>query len=326
MSIQETSKFISLILRHKPETIGITLDEYGWANVDELIEGISKTHEINREILEEIVRTDNKQRYSFNEDKTLIRANQGHSIPVDVELEEVEPPKYLYHGTGEKYRESIDAEGLKPKSRLYVHLSEDIETATKVGSRHGKPVVYRVFAGWMHKNGFRFYRSVNGVWLTKDVPTKYIKRETFDEKELAVVIKEIKRILSLDIDNDDTSKAVEIFDLEKDYSWEVLQQGLFKVLLEDGFTYEDYFEIANVFWLATCINIERKIDGENKLKFKKKSTIGLLYYRLHDYEPAHDIIWGIACDLYHLDFNNSEYDPLKDEKIIKQLKKLGIEL
>ncbi len=256
MSIQETSKFISLILRHKPETIGITLDEHGWANVDELIEGISKTHEINREILEEIVRTDNKQRYSFNEDKTLIRANQGHSIPVDVELEEVEPPKYLYHGTGEKYRESIDAEGLKPKSRLYVHLSEDTETATKVGSRHGKPVVYRVFAGWMHKNGFRFYRSVNGVWLTKDVPTKYIKRETFDEKELAVVIKEIKRILSLDIDNDDTSKAVEIFDLEKDYSWEVLQQGLFKVLLEDGFTYEDYFEIANVFWLATCINTE----------------------------------------------------------------------
>ena len=121
MSIQETSKFISLILRHKPETIGITLDEHGWANVDELIEGISKTHEINREILEEIVRTDNKQRYSFNEDKTLIRANQGHSIPVDVELEEVEPPKYLYHGTGEKFRESIDAEGLKPKSPVSRH-------------------------------------------------------------------------------------------------------------------------------------------------------------------------------------------------------------
>ena len=85
MNIQETSKFISLILRHKPETIGITLDEHGWANVDKLIEGISKTHEINREILEEIVRTDNKQRYSFNEDKTLIRANQGHSIPVELE-------------------------------------------------------------------------------------------------------------------------------------------------------------------------------------------------------------------------------------------------
>ena len=94
------SKYISLILRHKPEEIGITLDEHGWANVAALIAGISKTHELNREMLEEIVRTDNKQRYSFNDDKTLIRANQGHSIPVDVELEEVEPPKYLYHGTG----------------------------------------------------------------------------------------------------------------------------------------------------------------------------------------------------------------------------------
>lgn len=326
MRLQETSKYMSLILRHKPETIGISLDEHGWANVDELIAGIAKTREFNREILEEIVRTDNKQRYSFNEEKTLIRANQGHSIPVDLELEEVVPPKYLYHGTGEKFREAIDKEGLKPKSRLYVHLSEDIDTATKVGSRHGKPVVYRVFAGWMHKNGFKFYRSVNGVWMTKDVPTKYIKRETFDQKELEVVTKEIKRILSLDIDNENTSRTVEIFTLEKDYSWEVLQQGLFKVLLENGLTYEDYFEIANVFWLATCINVERKIDGENKLKFKKKSAIGLLYYRLHDYEPAHDIIWGIVCDLYHLDFNNSDYDPLQDEKIINQLKKLSIEL
>ena len=102
MSLQDTSKYISLILRHKPETIGISLDEHGWANVDELIAGISKTHEINRVILEEIVRTDNKQRYSFNEDKTLIRANQGHSIPVDVELEEIQevakscsPPEML---------------------------------------------------------------------------------------------------------------------------------------------------------------------------------------------------------------------------------------
>ena len=242
MSLQETSKYMSLILRHKPETIGITLDEHGWANVDELIAGISKTHEINREILEEIVRTDNKQRYSFNEDKTLIRANQGHSIPVDVELEEVEPPKYLYHGTGEKFRESIDAEGLKPKSRLYVHLSEDIETATMVGSRHGKPVVYRVFAEWMHRNGFRFYKSVNGVWLTKDVPTMYIKRESFDEKQITELVKEIERILALDIDNDDsvdTTRAEMILDLEKNYSWEVLQQGLFRLLLDDNLTNDE---------------------------------------------------------------------------------------
>ena len=183
MSLKETSKFISLILRHKPETIGISLDEHGWANVDELIAGISKTHHINMDILEEIVRTDEKQRYSFNEDKTLIRANQGHSIPVDVELEKAEPPKYLYHGTGEKYRESIDKQGLISKSRLYVHLSTDIDTAVKVGRRHGKPVVYIVLSGEMHENGFDFYKSVNGVWLTEKVPTQYIKIETFEEDE-----------------------------------------------------------------------------------------------------------------------------------------------
>ena len=103
MSITNTSKYISLILRHKPKTIGISLDEHGWANVDELIEGVNRTHHLTRELLEEIVHTDEKQRYSFNEDKTLIRANQGHSIPVDVELEEVSPPTILFHGTGEKY-------------------------------------------------------------------------------------------------------------------------------------------------------------------------------------------------------------------------------
>lgn len=142
MNLKETSKFISLILRHKPETIGISLDEHGWADVDELIAGISRTHELDRDILEEIVRTDDKQRYSFNEDKTLIRANQGHSIPVDVELDEVKPPEELWHGTGEKYVLSIDRQGLLPKSRLYVHLSKDEETAVKVGKRHGKPVLY----------------------------------------------------------------------------------------------------------------------------------------------------------------------------------------
>ena len=327
MNLQDTSKFISLILRHKPETIGITLDEHGWANVDELIEGISKTHEINREILEEIVRTDNKQRYSFNEDKTLIRANQGHSIPVDVELEEVEPPKYLYHGTGEKFRESIDAEGLKPKSRLYVHLSEDIETATKVGSRHGKPVVYRVFAGWMHKNGFRFYKSVNGVWLTKDVPTKYIKRETFDEKELAVVIKEIRCILSLAIDDNAViDRSDRIFDLEKKLSWEVLQQGLFRLLLDDSLTSEEYQVLARVFWLATEESRDRKANGEIKLKFKKKTIIGLLYYRLYDNKDPYGLIWNVVCNLYHLDYCNSEYSPFEDEKVVNQMKKYGIDL
>ena len=177
MSSRGTSKFISLILRHKPETIGITLDEHGWADVDELIKGVSRTHPLTKAELEEIVRTDEKQRYSFNDDKTLIRANQGHSVPVDVELEEVYPPEYLFHGTGEKYVASIDVQGLIPKSRLYVHLSGDVKTAVKVGSRHGKPVVYRVLAKQMAEAGFVFYRSVNGVWLTKTVPAEYLIKE-----------------------------------------------------------------------------------------------------------------------------------------------------
>ena len=176
MNLTNTSKYLSLILRHKPETIGITLDEHGWANVDELIAGIAKTHRCSMDILEEIVRTDEKQRYSFNEDKTLIRANQGHSIPVDVELEEVMPPAELWHGTGEKYTESIDKQGLIPKSRLYVHLSGDEDTAVRVGRRHGKPVLYIVKSGEMYRDGFRFYLSKNGVWLTKEVPVKYLEK------------------------------------------------------------------------------------------------------------------------------------------------------
>lgn len=174
MSIIETSKYLSMILRHKPEAIGITLDEHGWANVDDLIAGINKTHPLTMDVLEEIVRTDDKMRYSFNEDKTLIRANQGHSIPVDVELEEIAPPEYLYHGTGEKYVDSIDKQGLLPKSRLYVHLSNDINTALNIGERHGKPVVYRINCKAMVESGYKFYRSANRVWLTKSVPTEFL--------------------------------------------------------------------------------------------------------------------------------------------------------
>lgn len=177
MSLNDTSKYIALILRHKPEEIGISLDEHGWANVSELIEGISKTYPFNMDMLEEIVKTDNKQRYSFNEGHTLIRANQGHSIPVDVELEEVIPPEILYHGTGEKFVSSIDQQGLIPKSRLYVHISGDKDTARTVGMRHGKPVIYRIKSGDMHKDGYVFYKSVNGVWLTKEVPTKYLEKD-----------------------------------------------------------------------------------------------------------------------------------------------------
>lgn len=172
MNLTQTSKFISLILRHKPEEIGITLDEHGWANVSELLNGLK----IDMSLLEEIVNTDDKQRYSFNDDKTLIRANQGHSVPVDVELDETQPPEFLWHGTGKKYVDGISKEGLIPKSRLYVHLSSDVPTATTVGERHGEPVLLRIDARKMYQDGFKFYLSKNGVWLTKYVPVSYLKR------------------------------------------------------------------------------------------------------------------------------------------------------
>lgn len=170
------SKFISLILRHKPETVGLTLDSQGYADVKELIESIKKHSDfyIDEYILKFIVSTDDKKRYSYSENGTKIRANQGHSFKVDLGLKNQEPPKVLYHGTGEKYLESILRQGLKSKSRNHVHLSKDIETAVKVGKRHGKPVVLKVDAGRMYTDGYEFYLSENGVWLTEDVPVEYI--------------------------------------------------------------------------------------------------------------------------------------------------------
>ena len=175
MNIEKLSKFISLILRHKPEEIGISLDDFGWAKTEDLINGINNSgRKIDIEILEEIVRTDDKQRYSFNEDKTKIRANQGHSIPVNVELKELEPPATLYHGTATKSIEGIRQQGIKSMSRLYVHLSKDFETAKKVGARHGECVVLIINAKKMYEDGIKFYLSENGVWLTKYVDPKYI--------------------------------------------------------------------------------------------------------------------------------------------------------
>ena len=170
--MRSTSKFLSLILRHKPQIIGIELDEHGWADVDELI---SRVKNLDRATLEQIVATDEKQRYSFSADKKLIRANQGHSIPVDVELAESEPPEILYHGTSESFGSAIIAQGLLKMSRLYVHLSSDIETAEKVGRRHGKPKIFLVESLKMFNDGYKFFRSVNGVWLTEHVPAKYLK-------------------------------------------------------------------------------------------------------------------------------------------------------
>ena len=177
MDLTKTSRFLSLILRHKPEAAGIALDEHGWANVAELVHGMRAVgYPISKAILEEIVATDDKQRYSIDKCKTRIRANQGHSISVDVELAEVEPPEYLWHGTAKKYLDSIYDMGLVPKSRLYVHLSSDEETAVDVGKRHGDVVLFRVNAKEMYENGHLFYLSVNGVWLTKHVPVDYLSR------------------------------------------------------------------------------------------------------------------------------------------------------
>ena len=171
------SIFLSLVLRHKPDAAGIFLDEHGWANVEDLINGIKNTgRNINMPILEDIVETDSKQRYSFNEDKTLIRANQGHSVPVDVNLEKMKPPKFLYHGTADQFLNSIMEEGLKPMNRLYVHLSTDIETAIRVGERHGNPVVLKIHSNQMYEEGCIFYLSKNGVWLTRDVQIKYLEQ------------------------------------------------------------------------------------------------------------------------------------------------------
>ncbi len=170
--MKSLSKFLSLILRHQSQKVGIELDEHGWADVEELCR---RVRGLDRATLEQIVAQDEKQRYSFSADGKLIRANQGHSIPVDVEPAELEPPEILYHGTGEKFAASIRAQGLIRKSRLYVHLSGDTETARKVGQRHGKPLIFLVESGKMFADGFKFYRSVNGVWLTEHVPAKYLK-------------------------------------------------------------------------------------------------------------------------------------------------------
>ena len=166
--------FIAYVLRHKPEAAGITLDEHGYADVCELIDGVKKTgRTIDRDVLENMVETDEKMRFSFNADKSKVRANQGHSFPVDVEMEECAPPDVLYHGTAEKYIKSIREKGIIKKTRNFVHLSKDVPTATKVGSRHGTPIVLTVDAKRMYADGYKFFISANGVWQTERVPLGY---------------------------------------------------------------------------------------------------------------------------------------------------------
>lgn len=169
------SKFLSLVLRHSPETINLKLDENGWADVEELISKCSqKGNKLDFELLDYVVESNDKKRFAFNENKTKIRASQGHSISVELNLEETEPLEYLYHGTVGKFLENIKKEGLQKMSRQHVHLSKDRETATKVGSRRGVPQILTVRSCAMHRDGFKFYLSDNNVWLTDEVPVKYI--------------------------------------------------------------------------------------------------------------------------------------------------------
>ena len=169
------SKLMSLVLRHKPEHLDLTLDENGWVKVDLLLAAMQRQGlDVDRDLLEEVVRDNDKQRFAFNEGQIQIRASQGHSIEVDVQLAQKTPPSILLHGTVEKFLDAIRESGLKKMSRQHVHLSADMETASKVGSRRGKPVILQIDAANMEKNGHVFYLSANGVWLTDHVPPGFI--------------------------------------------------------------------------------------------------------------------------------------------------------
>lgn len=170
------SKFLSLILRHKPETVGITLDSNGWTEVEKLLEACARHgNAFSREELEEVVRTNEKKRFAFDENRTRIRASQGHSIDVEIEFEEKTPPEILYHGTAEKNVETIKQKGLMKMQRHHVHLSSDVETALSVGKRYGKPFVFKIKTAEMLAQGYKFFISANGVWLTDEVPPMFLE-------------------------------------------------------------------------------------------------------------------------------------------------------
>ena len=169
------SKFVSFVLRHKPDSIGLALDPQGWAGIDDLIEksGAAGTR-FSRDDLRHIVETSDKKRFSISADGLRIRAAQGHSVAVELGLPPREPPATLYHGTATRFVEAILAEGLKPQSRQQVHLSIDLATAQRVGQRHGKPFIFKVDARRMHLQGFNFYLADNGVWLVDRVPPEFL--------------------------------------------------------------------------------------------------------------------------------------------------------
>lgn len=175
-TLEVTSKFLSLILRHKPESIGLTLDAQGWAQIDKLISLASARGTVlTVDLIREVVATSDKKRFALSPDGHRIRANQGHSVPVELNLPATAPPVTLFHGTAQRFIPSIEREGLLPGSRNHVHLSSDDATAVRVGSRHGKPVVLQVNALDMFSAGYSFFRSENGVWLTTVVPPEFIR-------------------------------------------------------------------------------------------------------------------------------------------------------
>ena len=166
------SKFLSFVLRHQPQAIGLRLDPEGWALVDELIARAKRG--LTRQLIEEVVENNDKQRFALSGDGLYIRANQGHSIDVDLGLEAIEPPETLFHGTATRFLSSIMIQGLRPQNRQYVHLSADEETAIKVGERHGEAVVLSLPARKLHHSGHRFYKAANGVWLTSHAPADFL--------------------------------------------------------------------------------------------------------------------------------------------------------
>lgn len=169
------SKFLSLVLRHQPEKVGLNLDREGWVTVSELLAAFeAQGFPLTAEELHEVVRDNDKKRFSFSPDMSSIRANQGHSVTVELGYEPSQPPPVLYHGTAERFLSSIRQEGLLKKRRHHVHLSDNPETAEAVGRRYGKPVVLRIESERMEMAGYMFFRSENGVWLTESVPAEYI--------------------------------------------------------------------------------------------------------------------------------------------------------
>ena len=175
--IVATSKLLSYVLRHRPDSIGLALDPQGWAGVDDLLARLAAAgHEVDRVLLEQVVADNDKQRFAFSEDRSRIRARQGHSVAVDLALAPAEPPEVLYHGTASRFLKSILASGLRAAGRHHVHLSADIHTAKRVGARHGFPAVLRVDARRMRAESIVFYCSDNGVWLTDAVPPRYLDK------------------------------------------------------------------------------------------------------------------------------------------------------